>query len=48
MTLHAIAGSRDTGEFKRVEKAIEHRAGGAEIFNLAARPSAPKNNGPSM
>ncbi len=48
MTLHAIAGSRDTGEFKRIEKAIEHRAGGAEIFNQAARPTAPKHTGPGM
>ncbi len=48
MTLHAIAGSRDTGEFKRIEKAIEHRASGAEIFNVAARPAAPKQTGPGM
>ncbi len=48
MTLHAIAGSRDTGEFKRIEQAIEHRAGGAAIFNVAAKPSGPKQNGPGM
>lgn len=48
MTLHAIAGSRDTNEFKRIEKAIEHRAGGAEIFNVAARPTTPKNTAPTL
>ncbi|MCC7038082.1 MAG: hypothetical protein IT560_12365 [Alphaproteobacteria bacterium] len=48
MTLHAIAGSRETGEFKRIEKAIEHRAGGAEIFNVAAKVTGPKQNAPGM
>ncbi|MDF3025476.1 MAG: hypothetical protein K0R10_2837 [Alphaproteobacteria bacterium] len=48
MTLHAIAGSRDTNEFKRIEQAIEHRASGAAIFNVAAKPNAPANKGPSM
>lgn len=48
MTLHAIAGSRDTSEFKRIEQAIEHRASGAAIFNVAAKPSAPANKAPTL
>jgi hypothetical protein len=48
MTLHAIAGSRDTNEFKRIEQAIEHRASGASIFNVAAKPTGPKQNAPGM
>lgn len=47
MTLHAIAGSRDTGEFKRIEKAIEHRASGAEIFAQTAKYAGPAAKAPA-
>lgn len=50
MTLHTIAGSRNTEEFKQIERAIEFRAGGASIFahDIQEPYTGLKNDAPKL